>query len=82
MLSTKSENVIIKKIENKIKNFGILSENKNKRIGEKRQISRVVDEISITGLQDLEQYHKLNPINTKIDDSQITSYHQNTENII
>ena len=81
-MSTKSENVIIKKIENKIKNFGILSENKNKRIGEKRQISRVVDEISITGLQDLEQYHKLNPINTKIDDSQITSYHQNTENII
>ena len=82
MLSTKSENVIIKKIENKIKNFGILSENKNKRIGEKRQISRVVDEISITGLQDLEQYHKLNPINIKIDDSQIISYHQNTENII
>ena len=81
-MSTKSENVIIKKIENKIKNFGILSENKNKRIGEKRQISRVVDEISITGLQDLEQYHKLNPINIKIDDSQIISYHQNTENII
>ena len=65
-----------------MKYVGILSENKNKRIGEKRQISRVVDEISITGLQDLEQYHKLNPINIKIDDSQIISYHQNTENII
>ena len=78
MLSTKSENVII----NILKYVGILSENKNKRIGEKRQISRVVDEISITGLQDLEQYHKLNPINIKIDDSQIISYHQNTENII
>ena len=78
MLSTKSENVII----NILKYVGILSENKNKRIGEKRQISRVVDETSITGLQDLEQYHKLNPINIKIDDSQIISYHQNTENII
>ena len=78
MLSTKSENVII----NILKYVGILSENKNKRIGEKRQISRVVDEISITGLQDLEQYHKLNPINIKINDSQIISYHQNTENII
>ena len=78
MLSTKIENVII----NILKYVGILSENKNKRIGEKRQISRVVDEISITGLQDLEQYHKLNPINIKIDDSQIISYHQNTENII
>ena len=78
MLSTKSETVII----NILKYVGILSENKNKRIGEKRQISRVVDEISITGLQDLEQYHKLNPINIKIDDSQIISYHQNTENII
>ena len=77
-MSTKSENVI----NNILKYVGILSENKNKRIGEKRQISRVVDEISITGLQDLEQYHKLNPINIKIDDSQIISYHQNTENII
>ena len=77
-MNIKSENVII----NILKYVGILSENKNKRIGEKRQISRVVDEISITGLQDLEQYHKLNPINIKIDDSQIISYHQNTENII
>ena len=35
-MSTKSENVIIKKIEKKNK-LRILSENKNKRIGEKRR---------------------------------------------
>ena len=67
----KSENVIIKKIENKINNFGILSENKNKKIGEKRQMSHVVDKILISGLQDFEQYHKLNPIDITIDDSQV-----------
>ena len=36
-------------------------------------MSRVVDEILISGLQDLEQYHKLNPIDIKIDNSQIIS---------
>ena len=36
-------------------------------------MSRVVDEILISGLQDLEQYHKLNPIDIKIDNGQIIS---------
>ena len=36
-------------------------------------MSRVVDEILISGLQDLEQYRKLNPIDIKIDNSQIIS---------
>ena len=49
LVNLKSENVTIKKIENKIYNFGLLSENKNKRTGEKRQMSRVVDEILISG---------------------------------
>ena len=72
-MGTKSENVIINKIENKINNFSILSENKNKKLGEKRQMSRVVDEILISGLQDFEKYHKLNLIDIKINDSQIIS---------
>ena len=37
-MSRKSKNVIIDKIENKINNFGILSESKNKSMGEKRQM--------------------------------------------
>ena len=65
LVNVKSENVTIKKIENKIYNFGILSENKNKRIGEKRQMSRVVDEISISGLQGFGQHYTLNPIDIK-----------------
>ena len=32
-----------------------------------------VDEILISGLQNFEQYDKLNPIGIKIDDSQIIS---------
>ena len=36
-------------------------------------MSHLVDEILISVLQHLEQYHKLNPINIKIDDSQIIS---------
>ena len=72
-MSTKSENVINNKIENKINNFGITSESKNKRIGEKRHKSCEVDKILISGLQHLEQYHKLNPIDSKIGNSQIIS---------
>ena len=72
-MSVKSENVIIKKIENKIDNFSILSGNINNRIGEKRYMSYVVDEILISRLQDFEQHHKLIPINIKIDNSQIIS---------
>ena len=88
LVSTKSKNVIIKKIENKINNFGILSQNKNKRIGEKRQMSRLVDEILISGLQDLEKYYKLNPIDIKTDNSQIISlskygkYHLKTTSLL
>ena len=44
LVSTKIENVTIQKIEHKINNFGILSERKKKRIGEKRQMSRIVGE--------------------------------------
>ena len=73
LVNVKSENVTIKKIENKIYNFGILSENKNKRIGEKRQMSRVVDEILISGLQGFGQYYTLNPIDNKKNDNQIIS---------
>ena len=72
-MSTKSENVINNKIESKINNFGITSESKNKRIGEKKHKSREIDEILISGLQHLEQYHKLNPIDIKIGNSQIIS---------
>ena len=72
-MSVKSENVIIKKIENKIDNFSILSGNINNRIGEKRHMSHVVDEILISRLQDFEQHHKLNPVDIKIDNSQIIS---------
>ena len=72
-MSVKSENVIIKKIENKIDNFSILSGNINNRIGEKRYMSYVVDKILISRLQDFEQHHKLIPINIKIDNSQIIS---------
>ena len=36
-------------------------------------MSHVVDKILISGLQDFEQYHKLNPIDIKIDDSQVIS---------
>ena len=72
-MSVKSENVFIKKIENKINNFSMLSEIKNKRIVEKRQMSHIVDKILIRALQDFEQYYKLNPINIKIDESQIIS---------
>ena len=88
LVSTKSKNVIIKKIENKINNFGILSQNKNKRIGEKRQMARLVDEILISGLQDLEKYYKLNPIDIKTDNSQIISlskygkYHLKTTSLL
>ena len=72
-MSVESKNVI-KKIEKKNKRkTSALSEKKNKNIGEKRQISRIVDEILISGLQDFEQYHKLNPIVIKIDDNQIIS---------
>ena len=39
----------------------------------------VVDEIIVSGLQNFEQYDKLNPIDIKIDDSQITSSLSNTE---
>ena len=38
-----------------------------------RQMSRIVDEILISGLQDLEQYHKPNPIDITIHNSQIIS---------
>ena len=70
------------KIENKINNFRTLSENKNKRMGEKTQISRIADEILISELQDFEQYHKLNP--TILKQTIIKQYHhyQNTEIII
>ena len=61
------------KIENKSNNFSILPENKNNRIGEKKQMVCVIDEIIVSGLQNFEQYDKLNPIDIKIDDSQITS---------
>ena len=73
LVSTKSENVISKKIENKMNNIGILSENKTKRIGEKRRMSRILGEVLISGLEDLKQYHKLNPVDIKVDDSQIIS---------
>ena len=72
-MSIKNEKFIIKKIENKINNFGILSENKNERIGEKRLMSRILYQILIKGLQDFEQYPKLNPVDIKIDDSKIIS---------
>ena len=72
-MSTKKENVIINNIENKINNFRILSESKNKRIGEKRQMPQVVGKILISELQHLEQYNKLNPIDIKIGNSQIKS---------
>ena len=72
-MSVKSENVIIKKIENKIDNFSILSGNINNRIGEKRYMSHVVDEILISRLQDFEQHDKLIPIDIKIDNNQIIS---------
>ena len=67
----KSENATIKVIENKINYFSILSENKNKRIGEKRQMSGVVDQILISGLQDFEHYYKQNPVDIKINDNKI-----------
>ena len=70
-MSVKSENVIIKKIENKIDNFSILSGNIDNRIGEKRHMSHIVDEILISRLQDFEQHHKLTPIDIKIANSQI-----------
>ena len=72
-MSVKSENVVIKKIENKIDNFSILPGNINNRIGEKRYMSHVVDEILISRLQDFEQHDKLIPIDIKIDNSQIIS---------
>ena len=72
-MSTKKENVIINNIENKINNFRILSESKNKRTGEKRQMPQVFGKILISELQHLEQYHKLNPIDVKIGNSQIKS---------
>ena len=72
-MSIKCENVIIKKTESKINNFGILSENNKQKNRKKETVSHVVDEILISGLQHLKQYHKLNPINIKVDDSQIIS---------
>ena len=36
-------------------------------------MSHVVDEILISRLQDFEQHHKLNPVDIKIDNSQIIS---------
>ena len=73
LVNVESENVTIKRIENKISKFSILSENKNKRTGEKRQMSRVVDEMLISGLQYFNEYHKLNPIDIKINYNQIIS---------
>ena len=72
-MSIKSENVTIKKIENRKNNFAILSENKDKGVGEKKQMSRVVDKILISGLQRFKQYDKLNPIDIIINDTQIIS---------
>ena len=73
LVNLKRKNVPIKVIENEINYFSILSENKNKRIGEKRQISGVVDQILISGLQDFKHYYKLNPIDIKINHNQIKS---------
>ena len=63
--------LLLKKLEKKMNNFSILSENKSNRIGEKRKMISTVDEILISGLQNFEQYDNLNPIRIKIDDSQI-----------
>ena len=74
MVSAKDENIPIRKTENKIKSFGILSENKNNRIGQKRQMPyTVIDKTLINGLQNFEQYQKRNPIDIEINDSQIIS---------
>ena len=74
MVSAKDENIPIRKTENKIKSFGILSGNKNNRIGQKRQMPyTVINNTLISGLQNFEQYQKLNPIDIEINDSQIIS---------
>ena len=74
MVGAKDENIPIRKTENKIKSFGILSENKNNRIGQKRQMPyTVIDKTLINGLQNFEQYQKRNPIDIEINDSQIIS---------
>ena len=55
-----------KKVEttdSKMKNFSILR-------GETKNI-RVIDEIKIEGLQNFEQYKKINPINIHISDSEV-----------
>ena len=74
MVSVKGENIPIRKTENKINSLGILPEHKNNKIGQQRQMFyTAIDEILISGLQNFEQYQKLNLIDIEINESQIIS---------
>ena len=64
---------VIKVTNKKIRNFGILSTKKEKRIGQKRtEMSyQFTDTFRIKALQNLEEHHKLNPINVRITSNQV-----------
>ena len=72
-LAKVKEYKIIKVTNNKIQNFGILSTKSDKRIGQKRtEMSyQLIDTCQVKALQNLEDYHKFNPINIRINSYQI-----------
>ena len=53
-------------------NFGVLCTKKNKTIGKKREMSHeIVDTIHILGLQNFDDYSRLNPVEITIDSNKI-----------
>ena len=61
----------IKTTDSKIHNFAILTTKRQDRIGLKRKMLQVVDELRIEGLQNFSQYTKINPTSIQITQSEI-----------
>ena len=69
------EKTSIVTLQNDILNFGILCTEKNKMIVEKRKMSyEIIDTIRIMGLQNLDNYQKLNPLDISIGSNEVTDY--------
>ena len=67
------EKTSIVTLQNDILTFGILCTEKNKMIVEKRKMSyEIIDTIRIMGLQNLDNYQKLNPLDISIGSNEVT----------
>ena len=60
-------------MQNKVKTLGILAIKKEQRIGQRAMSYKIIDITIVRGLQQFDQYNKLNPIEIKIDRNKIVA---------